>query len=322
MRGVSLGAAWAACIVAGAACAQSDFPSKPIRYIVPLPPGAGADFIARLVTQKMAADLGRPIVVENRAGASGAIGSEYVAKAPPDGYTLLQCYVVTHGTNPAVSKLPYDAVRDFAPVGMLATTSNVLVVNEKAGVKSLPELVAALRAKPQSLSFASTGTGSATHLTMEYLEQQAGIDLVHVPYKGAGPAMIDLLGGQVEAMFPSLITALPHIKTGKLRALALSSPQRSPLLPDVPTVAESGYPAFNAVQWYGVCAPAGTPPAVVQRLNRALNAAVTHPEVRAKLAEQSAEIAPMSPAEFGDYIRADIARWVKLLKDTNLKIEP
>jgi len=156
---------------------------------------------------------------------------------------------------------------------------------------------------------------------MEYLEQQAGIDLVHVPYKGAGPAMTDLLGGQVEAMFPSLITALPHIKTGKLRALALSAPQRSPLLPDVPTVAESGYPAFNAVQWYGVCAPAATPTAVVQRLNRALNAALTHPEVRAKLAEQSAEISPMSAAEFGEYIRADIAKWVRLLKDTNLKIE-
>jgi tripartite-type tricarboxylate transporter receptor subunit TctC len=156
---------------------------------------------------------------------------------------------------------------------------------------------------------------------MEYLEQQAGIDLVHVPYKGAGPAMTDLLGGQVEAMFPSLITALPHIRSGKLRALALSAPQRSPLLPDVPTVAESGYPAFNAVQWYGVCAPAGTPPAVVQRLNKALNAAVTNPEVRAKLAEQSAEVAPMSAAEFGEYIRADIAKWVRLLKDTNLKIE-
>ena len=321
MRGMSVGVACAACLVASAALAQSDFPSKPIRYVVPLPPGAGADFIARLVAEKMAADLGRPIVVENRAGASGAIGSDFVAKAPPDGYTLLQCYVVTHGTNPAVSKLPYDAVKDFTPIGMLATTSNVLVVNEKAGVTSLPQLVAALRAKPQSLSFASTGTGSATHLTMEYLEQQAGIDLVHVPYKGAGPAMTDLLGGQVEAMFPSLITALPHIKSGKLRALALSAPQRSPLLPAVPTVAESGYPAFNAVQWYGVCAPAGVPPAIVERLNRALNAALTSPDVRTRLGDQAAEVMPMSPAEFGDYIRADIARWVKLLKDANLKIE-
>jgi tripartite-type tricarboxylate transporter receptor subunit TctC len=263
------------CVFAVKAFPQSDFPSKPIRYVVPLPPGGGADLIARLVTDRMSADLGRPIIVENRSGASGAIGSDFVAKAPPDGYTVLQCYVVTHGTNPAVSKLPYDAVKDFAPIGMIAATSNVLVVNEKAGVKTLQELIAALRARPKGMSFASTGIGSATHLTMEYLEQQAGIDLVHVPYKGAGPAMNDLLGGQVEAMFPSLITALPHIKSGRLRALALSAPQRSPLIPDVPTVAESGYPAFNAVQWYGVCAPAGMPPAIVERLSRALNAAIT-----------------------------------------------
>ncbi|HSD55401.1 MAG TPA: tripartite tricarboxylate transporter substrate binding protein [Burkholderiales bacterium] len=309
------------CALALEAFAQSDFPSRPIHYVVPLPPGGGADFIARLVTDRMGTELGRPIIVENRAGASGAIGSDFVAKAPADGYTVLQCYVVTHGTNPAVSKLPYDAVKDFAPVGMIAATSNVLVVNEKAGVKTLQELVAALRAKPQGMSFASTGTGSATHLTMEYLEQQAGIDLVHVPYKGAGPAMNDLLGGQVEAMFPSLIVALPHIRSGRLRALALSAPQRSPLIPDVPTVAESGYPAFNAVQWYGVCAPAGVPPAIVERLNRALNAAIASSEVRAKLGEQAADVMPMSPAEFGAYIRADIARWVKLLKEAHLNIE-
>jgi len=321
MRGVSLGVACAACIVAGPAFAQADFPSKPIRYVVPLPPGGGADFIARLVADKMSADLGRPIIVENRSGASGAIGSDFVAKSPPDGYTVLQCYVVTHGTNPAVSKLPYDAVKDFTPIGMIAATSNVLVVNDKAGVKTLQELIAVLRAKPKGLSFASTGVGSATHLTMEYLEQQAGIDLVHVPYKGAGPAMNDLLGGQVEAMFPSLIAALPHIKSGRLRALALSAAQRSPQLPEVPTVAESGYPAFNAVQWYGVCAPAGVPPAIVERLNKALNAAITSPDVRTKLGDQAADVMPMSSAEFGDYIRADIARWVNLLKDANLKIE-
>ena len=232
-------------MVAGAAFAQSDFPSKPIRYVVPLPPGGGADFIARLVADKMSADLGRPIIVENRSGASGAIGSDFVAKSPPDGYTVLQCYVVTHGTNPAVSKLPYDAVKDFTPIGMIAATSNVLVVNDKAGVKTLQELIAVLRAKPKGLSFASTGVGSATHLTMEYLEQQAGIDLVHVPYKGAGPAMTDLLGGQVEAMFPSLITALPHVRSGKLRALALSAAQRSPQLPEVPHRRGVGLPGVQ-----------------------------------------------------------------------------
>ena len=303
------------------ALAQADFPSRALRYVVPLPPGAGADFIGRTVAERMAADLGRPVVVDNRAGASGSIGSDFVAKSPPDGYTLLQCYIATHGTNPAVSKLPYDAVKDFAPVGMVAVTPNVLVVNEKVRAKSLAEFVALAKAKSRGLSYASTGAGSATHLTMAYLEQQSGIELVHVPYKGAAPATTDLLGGQVEAMFPSLVTALPHIRSGRLRALAVSAAKRSPLLPEVPTVVESGYAQFDSLQWYALCAPAGTPKNIVDRLNRALNAALNSPEVRDRLAEQAADILPTTPAEAAETIRREVLKWTKLVKDAGLKLE-
>jgi tripartite-type tricarboxylate transporter receptor subunit TctC len=317
--------AWFCCIalfaLQGQAVAQTAFPSRPLRYVVPLPPGAGADFIGRTVAEKMSADLGKPVVVENRAGASGSIGSEYVARSPADGHTLLQCYIATHGTNPAVSKLPYDAVKDFAPVGMVAVTPNVLVVNDNVRARSLAEFVALAKAKAKNLSYGSTGTGSATHLTMAYLEQQAGIELVHVPYKGAAPATTDLLGGQVDAMFPSLVTALPHIRAGRLRALAVSAARRSPLLPEVPTVAESGYAQFDSLQWYALCAPAGTPKQIVDRLNRSLNAALTSPEVRDRLGEQAADVLPTTPAEAADTIRREVAKWTKLVKDSGLKLD-
>jgi tripartite-type tricarboxylate transporter receptor subunit TctC len=238
----------------------------------------------------------------------------------PDGHTLLQCYIATHGTNPAVSRLSYDAVKDFAPVGMVAVTPNILVVNEKVPAKTLAEFVRLARAK--SLSYGSTGAGSATHLTMAYLEQQAGFQLVHVPYKGAAPATADLLGGQVDAMFPSLVTALPHIRSGRLRALAVSAAKRSPLLPEVPTVAESGYAQFDSLQWYALCAPAGTPKAIVDRLNRALNAALNSSDVRDRLAEQAADVLPTTPADAAETIRREVAKWTKLVRDTGLKLEP
>lgn len=302
--------------------AQSEFPTKPIQLVVPIALGAGADFLARTVADKMSTLLGKPIVVENKAGASGIIASEFVAKAPADGYTLLECYIVTHGTNPAVSKLPYDAVGDFAPVGMIAATPNVLVVNaNKVPAKTLQEFVTAAKAQSGAMSYASTGVGSATHLTMEYLMQQAGIKLVQVPYKGAAPGMADLLGGQVEAMFPSLITALSHIRDVRLRALGMASSRRFPLLPDVPTVAELGYPAFNASQWYGLCAPAATPRPVVERLNKALNAVLANPEVKAKLTDAAADVEPMSPEQFADFIRNEIAKWTRLVKAANLKLD-
>ena len=301
--------------------AQPTFPSKVIKVIVPVAPGGGADAVARMVTEKMGQSLGTTIIIDNKAGGSGSIAAMEVARAAPDGYTLMQCFVATPSTNPAVLKLKYDPIADFAPVGMMAQTSNVLVVGEQSKAKSLQEFLSQARAKPGVMNYSSAGAGSATHLIMEYLENQAKVDLVHVPYKGAAPAMQDLLGGQVDAMFPSLTTALPHIKAGKLRALAVASVNRDPVLPDVPTVAEQGFPGFSAIQWWGLCAPAKTPEPVVARLNKALNDALALPEIKARLHEMAAEPMPVTPAQFESFLKAEVAKWTKLVSDTHLQIE-
>jgi tripartite-type tricarboxylate transporter receptor subunit TctC len=301
--------------------AQPAFPNRVIKLIVPVAPGGGADAVARMVTEKMSLSLGTPIIIDNKAGASGSIAALEVARAAPDGYTLMQCFVATHSTNPAVLKIRYDPIADFAPVGMMAQTSNVLVVGEKSKAKNLQEFLALARAKPGGMSFSSAGNGSATHLIMEYLENQSRVDLVHVPYKGAAPAMQDLLGGQVDAMFPSLTTALPHIRSGKLRALAVASGKRDPVLPDVPTVAEQGFAGFSAIQWWGLCAPARTPEPVVARLNKALNDALLLPEIKARLHEMAAEPTPLTPTQFGDFLKAEVAKWTQLVRETHLQIE-
>jgi tripartite-type tricarboxylate transporter receptor subunit TctC len=301
--------------------AQSAFPSKVIKVIVPVAPGGGADAVARMVTEKMGQSLGTTIIIDNKAGGSGSIAAMEVARAAPDGYTLMQCFVATHSTNPAVLKLKYDPIADFAPVGMMAQTSNVLVVGEQSKAKTLQEFLSQARARPGVMNYSSAGAGSATHLIMEYLENQAKVDLVHVPYKGASPAMQDLLGGQVDAMFPSLTTALPFIKAGKLRALAVASVNRDPVMPDVPTVAEQGFPGFSAIQWWGLCAPAKTPEPVVARLNKALNDALALPEIKARLHEMAAEPMPVTPAQFEAFLKAEVAKWTKLVSDTHLQIE-
>jgi tripartite-type tricarboxylate transporter receptor subunit TctC len=301
--------------------AQASFPNRVIKLIVPVAPGGGADAVARMISEKMSLSLGTPIIIENKAGASGSIAAIEVARAAPDGYTLMQCFVATHSTNPAVLKLKYDPIADFSAVGMMAQTSNVLVVGEKSRAKDLQEFLALARAKPGGMSFSSAGSGSATHLIMEYLENQSGVDLVHVPYKGAAPAMQDLLGGQVDAMFPSLTTALPHIKSGRLRALAVASVKRDPVLPDVPTVAEQGFAGFSAIQWWGLCAPAKTPEPVVTRLNKALNDALSLPDIKARLHEMAAEATPVSPVQFESFLKAEVAKWTKLVRDTHLQIE-
>lgn len=301
--------------------AQPAFPNKAIKVVVPVAPGGGADAVARMITEKMSMSLGTPIIIENKAGASGSIAALEVARAAPDGYTLMQCFVATHSTNPAVLKLKYDPVADFAPVGMMAQTSNVLVVGERNKAKDLQEFLAQARAKPGGMSFSSAGSGSATHLIMEYLENQSKVDLLHVPYKGAAPALQDLLGGQVDAMFPSLTTALPHIKAGKLRALAVASAKRDPLLPDVATVAEQGFAGFSAIQWWGLCAPAKTPEPVVARLNKALNDALALSDVKARLHEMAAEPTPLTPLQFEAFLKSEVAKWTQLVRDTNLQIE-
>lgn len=301
--------------------AQQAFPNKVIKVVVPVAPGGGADAVARMITEKMSVSLGAPIIIENKAGASGSIAALEVARAAPDGYTLIQCFVATHSTNPAVLKIKYDPIADFAPVGMMAQTSNVLVVGEKNKAKDLQEFLAQARAKPGGMSFSSAGSGSATHLIMEYLENQSKVDLLHVPYKGAAPAMQDLLSGQVDAMFPSLTTALPHIKAGKLRALAVASVKRDPLLPEVATVAEQGFAGFSAIQWWGLCVPAKTPEPVVARLNKALNDALALSDIKARLHEMAAEPTPLTPLQFGAFLKSEVAKWTQLVRDTNLQIE-
>lgn len=277
--------------------------------------------VARMVTDKMSHSLGTSIIIDNKAGASGSIAALEVARAAPDGYTLMQCFVATHSTNPAVLKIKYDPIADFTPVGMMARTSNVLVVGDKNKAKTLPEFLALARSKPGAMSYSSAGSGSATHLIMEYLENQAKVGLVHVPYKGAAPAIQDLLGGQVDAMFPSLTTALPYIKAGKLRALAVASPKRDPLLPDVPTVAEMGFAGFSAIQWWGLCAPVKTPESVVAKLNKALNEALQQPDITKRLSDIAAEPTPITPQQFDDFLKSEVAKWTKLVKDVNLQIE-
>lgn len=324
-RRLGMGFRWL-CLVSvmcGTVCvrAADAFPARPIRLVVPVVPGGGADIVARLLADTMGKHLGTTVVVDNKAGGSGTIAALEVARAAPDGYTLMQCFVATHSTNPAVLKLRYDPIADFTPVGMMARTSNVLVVGQQ-GAQNFQQFVALARSKPGGLTYASAGSGSATHLIMAYLENQAKVDLVHVPYKGAAPAMQDLLSGQVDAMFPSLTTALPHLRSGRLRALAVASAQRDPLLPEVPTVAEMGFAGFSAIQWWGLCAPARTPASVVNQLNQALNASLALPQVRQRLNELAAEPSPMSPSQFADFLTTEVNKWVRLVKDSRLQIEP
>ncbi|MSQ57355.1 MAG: tripartite tricarboxylate transporter substrate binding protein [Limnohabitans sp.] len=302
--------------------AQPTYPQKNIKLLVPVAVGGGADMVARMVSEKMAQTLGVPIVIENKAGASGSIAALEVAKAQPDGYTLMQCFVATRSTNPAVLPIKYDPIAEFSPIGMMARTSNVLVVGPKNQVKIFAEFLALARKSQGSMSYSSAGSGSATHLIMAYLENQTQINLVHAPYKGAAPAIQHLLGGQVDAMFPSLTTALPYIQSGKLRALAVASPKRDPLIPDVPTVAELGFPGFSAIQWWGLCAPAHTPQSIILQLNKALNLALELPDIQKRLLQMAAEPTPITADQFSSFMKAEVLKWPQLVKNTGIKIEP
>ncbi len=298
------------------------FPARSIRYIVPVAAGGGSDLVGRTVTERWAKLLNQSIVVDNIGGAGGAIACQATAKAAPDGYTLLQGYVATHGTSPATrSKLPYDAVRDFTPVGMIGGTPNVLVVNAALPVQTVAQFVAYLRANPARISYGSAGLGSLTHLTMELFKQQANVFAVHIPYRGIAPAFTDLLGGQTQAMFPGLAAALPHIRSGRVRPIAVTGNARHALLKDVPTLIESGFTGFDAVQWYGVVAPAGLPPAVLKTLNDTLNAVLGGPDLRDKLAAEAVEPQPMAPEAFAQFIREDIARWTRLARERKIDLD-
>ena len=311
----------ASALLALPALAQAPFPNKPIRYIVPVAPGGGSDFVGRTVTERWGQALKQTFVVDNQSGGGGTIACLATARAAPDGYTLMQGYVATHGTSPATRKLPYDAIKDFTPVGMIGGTPNVLVVNAALPVKDLKELVVYLRQNPGRLSYGSAGAGSLTHLTMELFKQQVNSFMVHIPYRGIAPAFTDLIGGQTQLMFPGLAAAVPHIRSARVRPLAVTGLVRHPLFKDLPTLDELGYKDFDAQQWYGVVGPAGMPPAVVKQLNESLATVLEAPELRERLSIEALEPRPMTAEQFGEFMRADIARWTSLAKARNIQLD-
>jgi tripartite-type tricarboxylate transporter receptor subunit TctC len=300
--------------------AQS-FPNKPIRYIVPVAAGGGNDMIARVVTERWGRMLGQTFVVENQSGGGGVIATQNVMRAAPDGYTLLQGYVATHGTTPATRKVSYDPVKDFTPIGMIGATPNVLVINNDVPAKNMKEFIDYVRKNPGKLSYGTAGQGSLTHMTMELFKQETGLFILHIPYRGIAPAINDLLGGQTQAMFPGLAAALQFINSGKVRALAVTGPKRSSALKDVPTMEELGFKGFDAMQWYGSVGPAGMPADIVKRLNETQVATLKLAEMREKLAIEAVEPMPMSPEQFAQFIRDENRRWTSLAKARNIRLE-
>jgi tripartite-type tricarboxylate transporter receptor subunit TctC len=307
-------------ILAGAAHSQS-YPTKPIRLIVTYPPGGGADVMARLISPRLGEFLGQLVVVENKPGATGQIAAELVAKSPPDGYTLMldaSSYVV----NPSLfAKLPYDPLKAFAPITQLAQFPNMVVVSPNFPVGSVKELIAMAKAKPGSISFASSGNGSAQHLAAELFRLQAGLDMVHVPYKGGSQAMTDVMAGQIPLFFANMASGLPHVKSGKLKALASTGSHRSPNMPDLPTVAESGVPGYETYEWNAVFAPAGTPPAIINRLYEDIAKVLATAEVRERISQLGGEIVASSPQDTDKYLRAQMTKWAKVVKDGNVKVD-
>jgi tripartite-type tricarboxylate transporter receptor subunit TctC len=309
-------------LLPGAFAQGAPWPAKPIRFVVGFTAGGPSDVLARALGQKMAATLGQPIVIDNRPGAGGNSAAEAVAKSAPDGYTWLLGNNSILATNAALyGKLPFDPVRDFAPVGLVATQPNILVVNPAVPAHSVAELMALAKAKPGQLNFASSGAGAAAHLAGQLFKTAAGIDIVHVPYKGAQPALTDLMGGQVQMMFATSASALPYIRGGRLRALAVTSPRRMAELPAIPTMMEAGLPGFEAVSWHGIVVPAGTPASVIERIHLDLEAALATPEIRNEFRILGAEPAPGSPQAFADYIKVETPKWSKVVKESGARID-
>ena len=303
--------------------AEADaYPSKPIRFVVAFPPGGGTDIIARSIAQKLAERLAQQVVVDNRPGAGGNIGTDIVAKSAPDGYTMLMGSAGPLAINASLfATMPFDPVRDLAPVTLAASTPNVLVVHPSLKVQTVKELIALARARPGAINFGSSGHGTPAHLAGELFGSMAGVKLVHVPYKGAAPALSDLLGGQVQIMFSTMPPALPHVRDGKLRALAVTSAKRSPAMPELPTVDEAALPGFEANTWHGVVLPAGAQAAIVERLNREIVAILHLPDVVERLSNQGAEAVGSTPEEFAAYIRSETVKWAKVVRDSGAKAE-
>jgi tripartite-type tricarboxylate transporter receptor subunit TctC len=296
------------------------FPNKPVRLVVPFPPGGPLDTVGRALAQKLTEAWGQSVIVDNRPGAGGNIGADLVAKAAPDGYTVVMGALSTHAVNPSLyAKMPYDAVKDFAPITLVAITPNVLVVNPSLPVNSVRELIAYAKANPGKLAFGSGSNGSAGHLAGELFKADTGTDLLHVPFKGAAPAMQALLSGDIQLMFDNLASASAQVKAGKLKALAVTTARRSPLAPDLPTMAESGVPGFDISTWFGLLAPAGTPPEIVGRWNAEVGRILRTPEMRERLTAMGAEPAPDTPAEFAQFIASEAAKYARIVKVSGAK---
>ena len=304
-----------------AALAQAGYPEKPIRFVVPYPPGGGTDVVARIVQARLQAALGQSIIIDNKGGAGGSLGTDVVAKAAPDGYTVLFT-LSSHTINPAIfPKLPFDTIKDFEPVGLVASLPQILVAYPGLSVRNVADVVAQAKAAPSKFSFASVGNGSPGHLAGELMMIRTGAPMVHIPYRGGGPAVTDVMGGQVPYLWVSIPAAAQFVKAGKLRALAVSTTKRSSAFPDVPTMQEAGVPDFEVDSWYAMLVPAKTPKAIIDKLNKALNTVLAEPAIRAQLLEQGAEAVGGTPEALGKTIAAELPKWAKLAKDANIKAD-
>jgi tripartite-type tricarboxylate transporter receptor subunit TctC len=309
----------AASLAATAAQAQT-WPSKPVRYVVPFPPAGATDILARIMAEKLSGPFGQSVVVENRPGAAGNVGTEFVAKSPPDGYTILQLTVAQSISATLYEKLNYGLEKDLIPVAMIALVPNVMIVNPSVPAKSVAEFIALARSRPGRINFASSGSGTSIHMSAEMFKMLTGVNIVHIPYKGSGPALADLMGGQVDVMFDNLTSSIGLIRSGKLSALAVTTSTRYQELPDVPTVQET-VPGYEATAWFGIVAPAGTPREVVMRINGEVNRALAHADVKEKLAQQGALARSWTPEEFGSFIHNEVVKWAKVVKASGAKVE-
>ena len=320
-RNLAKAIAFAPMLGSGTLLAQTSWPSGNVKIIVGFPPGGGTDALARILAPKLTAMWGQQVIVENRAGVAGVLAAEVVAKST-DGVTLLMGHINSHGIGPALNpKMPYNADTDFSPLALVGVTPNVLICHPNAPAKTVKDIVALAKAKPGTLSFGSAGSGSAQHLALELFKVAAGIDVLHVPYKGSAPLLTDLMGGQINYSFDTMAAVTPHVKGGKVYAVAQTRPKRSPTYPDLPTVAESGYPGFDATTWYGMIGPAKMAPDVVARINRDINAAMAMPDVKERLGGVGAEDGGGTAQQFADFMRAERVKWARVIKEANVKVD-
>jgi tripartite-type tricarboxylate transporter receptor subunit TctC len=318
--GLSLLTALTALLALATAAAAQDYPTKPVRLIIPFPPGGSNDVVGRMIATQLGERLGKQVVVDNRGGAGGVLGTEVAAGAAPDGYTIL-VVSLAYTVNPWLYKLKYDPLKSFVPVAMLASGANVLTVHPSVPVNSLEQLIALAKQKPGELNYASAGAGSFQHLGSELFKLMAGVDIVHVPFKGGGPAMIDVVGGHSQVLVSSLVQTGAHIRSGKLKALGVGSAKRSALFPDIPTIAEAGVPGYEMANWWGIVAPTGTPQPIVDKLAKEIGVVLSAPETQKHFAAEGAEVVQKTPAEFAAFIEAELAKWQRVVRDAKIKAE-